>query len=146
MNSQNCVWAYKNSQSLQYSHIWPSYNAQCMSNEAYSLVYPHNDFMFIKMVQHYTCTYLHISVIKSYIYFVIAIYRRDIMLDDQWHLSSKFASSIDRSVRTTQLQQYLCTNPTRLVSTFVLLPKHITKTRPCNIQRCFTAVKMTYFI
>ena len=42
--------------------------AQCICNEAYSLVYPHNDFVFIKMVQHYTCTCLNTSVIKSYIY------------------------------------------------------------------------------
>ena len=39
-----------------------------MSNEAYSLVYPHYDFVFIKMVRHYTCTCLCTSVIKLYFY------------------------------------------------------------------------------
>ena len=39
-----------------------------MSNGAYSLVYPHNDFVFIKMVRHYTCICLCTSVIKLYIY------------------------------------------------------------------------------
>ena len=39
-----------------------------MSNEACSLVYLQNDFVFIKIVQDYTCTCLHTSVIQSYIY------------------------------------------------------------------------------